>query len=124
VAEDAVWRVQGREREEALAPQAPVTVRQVKGCVAEVQAPLARLGLPQCCALCCGSIFDRVETRFQVGGLLSDGSQISFQIPACPAHVDQTPKAFKVKGYAQGSDLITLEVPNLEYAELIQRSNA
>lgn len=124
LAEDEVWQVQGKEREEALAPLAPVTVRQGKGGVAEVQAPLARMGLPQCCALCCGSISGHVETQFQVGGMLSDGGQISFQIPACPDHTGQTPKAFKVKGYEQGSDLITLEVHNPEYAELIRRTNA
>jgi hypothetical protein len=123
VAEDAAWKVQGKEREDALAPLTPVKVLRTKGGL-EVRAPLARLGLPQCCALCCDALAGHVETQFQVGGMMSDSGHVTFDVPTCEAHAQQAHKAFRVRGYEQGADLITLEVPNAQYAELIQRSNA
>ncbi len=123
VAEDAAWKVQGKELEDALAPLATVKVQQATG-GAEVRAPLARLGLPQCCALCCGTLAGHVETQFRVGGMMSDSGQVTFDVPTCEAHAEQAHEALRVKEYEQGADLITLEVPNAEYAQLIQRSNA
>ena len=123
VAGDATWGVWGKEREEALAPAAPVEVQRLRGTV-EVRAPLEGLGLPQCCVLCCGVITGHVETRFEVGGLLRDDGHVTFEVPVCEAHTRQADKAFKVKRYEQGSGLITLEVPNAQYAEFLQRGNA
>ncbi|HEX8436458.1 M48 family metallopeptidase [Archangium sp.] len=122
VAGDATWKVQGKEHEDALAPRAPVKVQRAQD-GAEVRAPLARLGLPQCCALCCGSLAGHVETDFRVGGVLSDSGHVTFEVPTCEAHAQRAHEAFRVKGYEQGADLITLEVPNAEYAELLQRCN-
>ncbi len=123
VAEDAAWKVQGKEAEDARQPRAQVKVQPAKDGM-EVRAPLAHLGLPQCCALCCGPLAGHMETQFQVGGMMSDSGHVTFDVPTCEAHAQQAHKAFRVRGYEQGADLITLEVPNAEYAELIQRSNA
>jgi|GEM_PF-371053 len=119
----AAWRLREAERAEALAPLAPVTVERA-GDAVTVSAPFSRLGLPHCCALCGGDISSHVETRFHVGGVLRDDGDITIEVPVCEAHAHQPHKAFKVRHYEEESDLITLEVPTLEYAQLIQRSNA
>ncbi|MET0402689.1 MAG: hypothetical protein ABW123_09810, partial [Cystobacter sp.] len=123
VATDAAWSVRAQEREVALAPLAPVTVERT-GDAVTVRAPFSRLGLPHCCALCGGEFGGHVQTRFHVGGMLSDKGDVTIEVPVCERHAYLPHKAFKVRGYEQASDLITLEVPSLEYARLIQRSNA
>ncbi|QRK09569.1 M48 family metallopeptidase [Archangium violaceum] len=123
VAEDATWSVEEEERVKALAPRAPVTLRRV-GDAVTVRAPLARMGLPHCCALCGGALAHHVETRFHVGGMMRDDGEITIQVPTCEAHARQSHKAFKVRRYEEESGFITLEVPDLAYARLIQRSNA
>ncbi|WP_071896758.1 M48 family metallopeptidase [Cystobacter ferrugineus] len=123
VARDAAWSVREKEREEALAPLVPVKVEHA-GDAVTVCAPFSRLGLPHCCAVCGGDLCRHVETRFHVGGVLNDDGDITIEVPVCQTHALQPHKAFKVRRYEQASDLITLEVPSLEYARLIQRSNA
>ncbi|WNG50630.1 M48 family metalloprotease [Archangium minus] len=123
VAEDAAWSVPEEARAKALAPLAPVTVLRI-GDAVTVRAPLSRMGLPHCCALCGGALAHHVETRFHVGGMMRDDGDVTIQVPTCEAHARQSHKAFKVRRYEEDSGFITLEVPGLAYAELIQRSNA
>jgi heat shock protein HtpX len=119
----ATWPLDEAARVGALAPLAPVTVER-RGEEVTVRAPFSRLGLPHCCALCGGEPRVHVETRFHVGGPLRDDGDVTIQVPVCPAHAHEPHRAFKVRGYNPESDLVTLEVPSLEYARLIQRSNA
>lgn len=123
VAPEATWSVREEERARALAPLAVVTVLRL-GDVVTVRAPFQRMGLPLCCALCRGPIARHVETRFHVGGVMRDDGDVTIQVPVCEAHARQSHKAFRVRHYDEESDLITLEVPGPEYAELVQRSNA
>jgi hypothetical protein len=123
LAETATWSLSEQARQEALEPVARVSLTPLKkGTQVQVQA--GQLILPQCCALCCGSMSGQQERQFPLNRMLQEDLSFTFHVPTCDAHAHQAPEAFRMKNYEQASDTLTFEVSNSQYAALFPRVNA